>query len=100
MCGGQGTSTYAYFVSPFADGANTWKIQTVETLPNGPAVSWNGPTKLHQDPGIPGCPPAPAQSTPLVDGTPVPRGSISTACRSARAAALKVPSTMWCVFRP
>ena len=39
-------------------------------------------------------------STPFVDGIPVPRGSISTACRSARAVALKIPSMMWCVLRP
>ena len=35
-----------------------------------------------------------------INGTPVTRGSLSTAWRSARAAALKTPSMMWCVFLP
>ena len=39
-------------------------------------------------------------SVPLVDGTPVTRGSYSTACRSARATALYCASVMWCGSRP
>ena len=35
-----------------------------------------------------------------MEGTPLMRGSFSTACRIARAAALKIPSMMWCVLRP
>ena len=35
-----------------------------------------------------------------MDGTPATRGSVSTACRSARATALNVASRMWWVFRP
>ena len=38
--------------------------------------------------------------TPLVDGIPDARGSSSVACRRARAVALKIASTTWCVFRP
>ncbi len=41
-----------------------------------------------------------AQSVPLVEGTPVHRGSISSASRRARAHALKTASLMWCVLRP
>src|SRR5690606_29906929 len=37
---------------------------------------------------------------PLVDGTPLTRGSGSTACRSARATALYCASVMWCGSRP
>ena len=37
-----------------------------------------------------------AHSTPLVLGTPPPRGSIATASRSARATALNCASTTWC----
>ena len=37
---------------------------------------------------------------PLVDGTPVTRGSGSTACRNARATALYSASVMWCGSRP
>ena len=37
---------------------------------------------------------------PLVDGTPVTRGSNSTAWRSARATALYCASVMWCGSRP
>ena len=40
------------------------------------------------------------QSVPLVDGTPVHRGSISNASRKARAHALKIASLMWWVLRP
>src|SRR5262249_32502893 len=39
-------------------------------------------------------------SVPLVDGTPLTRGSCSTACRSARATALYWASVMWCGSRP
>ena len=43
---------------------------------------------------------AAAQSVPLVDGTPVSRGSSATASRNARANALNCASTMWCGSRP
>src|SRR5262249_45420959 len=33
--GGLGTYTYAYTVSGNADGANSWKVKTTETLPDG-----------------------------------------------------------------
>jgi YD repeat-containing protein len=33
--GGLGTFAYAYTTSPFADGYNTWRTRTVETLPDG-----------------------------------------------------------------
>jgi RHS repeat-associated protein len=33
--GGQGTFTYAYASSANADGFNSWKVRTVETLPDG-----------------------------------------------------------------
>src|SRR5215207_4178017 len=39
-------------------------------------------------------------SVPLVDGTPLTRGSYSTAWRSARATALYCASVMWCGSRP
>ena len=39
-------------------------------------------------------------SVPLVLGTPVMRGSASTAIRSARAVALKIASLMWWLLRP
>ena len=39
-------------------------------------------------------------SVPLVDGTPVSPGSISTASRSARANALKQASIMWWALEP
>jgi len=39
-------------------------------------------------------------SVPLVLGTPVIRGSASTAIRSARADALKTASAMWWLLRP
>ena len=41
-----------------------------------------------------------SQSAPLVEGTPVSRGSIATASRNARANALNWVSTMWCGSRP
>src|SRR5690606_21949564 len=41
-----------------------------------------------------------AHSVPLVDGTPVTRGSRSQADRSARATALNWHSTMWWGMRP
>ena len=41
-----------------------------------------------------------AQSEPLVEGTPVSRGSSATASRKARANALNCVSTMWCGSRP
>ena len=41
-----------------------------------------------------------ASSVPLVDGTPVSRGSTATAARSARANALKHASIMWWAFVP
>ena len=41
-----------------------------------------------------------AQSRPLVDGTPVSRGSSATASRNARAKALNCVSTRWCGSRP
>ena len=41
-----------------------------------------------------------AHRAPLVEGTPLTRGSGSTAARSARASALNWASTMWCGSRP
>jgi hypothetical protein len=36
--GGLGTFAYAYTTSPFADGYNTWRTKTVETLPDNNLV--------------------------------------------------------------
>jgi hypothetical protein len=43
---------------------------------------------------------SPSHSTPLVLGMSRMRGSGSTAIRSARAVALKIPSAMWWPLRP
>src|SRR5262249_56414647 len=44
--------------------------------------------------------PGSAHRSPFVDGMPGELGSIATAARSARAKALKLASTMWCVLLP
>src|SRR5690606_23818930 len=53
----------------------------------------------HLTPPTPSPTPSPS-SVPLVDGTPVSRGSIAAASRKARAKALYCASTRWCGSRP